>query len=37
MLPGDDRVIRGNLLKVLAVLLAVTFVLIVLANVLSCS
>jgi len=35
MLQGDDRVIWGNLFKVLAVLVAVTFVLIVLANVLT--
>ncbi len=35
MLQGDDRVIWGNLLKVLSVLVVVTFILIVLANVLA--
>ncbi len=35
MLQGDDRVIWGNLFKVLVVLVAVTFALIVLANVLT--
>ncbi len=35
MLQGDDRIIWGNLLKVLGVLVAVTFILIILANALS--
>ena len=35
MLQGDDRVIWGNLFKVLAVLVVVMFVLIALANFLS--
>jgi hypothetical protein len=35
MLQGDDRVIWGNLLKVLALLVGVTVLLILLANVLS--
>lgn len=35
MLQGDDRVIWGNLFKVLAVLVAIMLALIVLANVLA--
>lgn len=35
MLQGDDRVIWGNLLKVLVVLVAIMLALIVLANVLA--
>jgi hypothetical protein len=35
MLQGDDRVIWGNLFKVLAVLVVITLVLIALANFLS--
>jgi len=35
MLQGDDRIIWGNLLKVLAVLVAIMLALIVLANVLA--
>ncbi len=35
MLQGDDRVIWGNLFKVLAVLVVITLVLVALANFLS--